>query len=138
MAHLFERLIENHIIKLILSTIVSILTFLFGGFEGIIISFIALLCLDYITGLAKAIKNKNLSSYLSRQGYKKLISYFFLIIFAALIEQVGIPILAFTILWLAATEGISIIENFEELGIYVPSFFKEILLKTQKKKFGGK
>lgn len=134
--HIFEKLIENSAIKLIISGAGSIITFLFGGFESIIIAFVALLCLDYLTGIAKGIKNKNLSSYLSRQGYKKLLNYFLLLIFAALIERSGVPALSFAILWISLTEAISVAENFEELGVYVPPFIREILLKTKEKKFG--
>ena len=138
MIHFFERLIENSIVKLILSTVGSILTFLFGGFGTILSSFVALLALDFITGILKAIKNKELSSWAGREGGKKIITYIVVIAFANLLERVGlVGIRSFTILWASITEGISIIENLDVLGFPFPDFIKEKLLQAKEKKFGG-
>lgn len=138
--HFLERLIENPTAKLIISTAGSILTFLVGGFGKVLSSFVVLLFIDLVTGIAKAhIKEERTSSYISRtQGGKKIIVYMVIIMFANLLDQAGMKgIRSFVILWAAATEGISIAENLNVLGFPLPAFITEKLLQTKEKKFGG-
>jgi phage-related holin len=42
----------------------------------------------------------------------------------------------FVLLWAGTTEAISVLENFDELGVQIPGFIKEKLLQTKEKKFG--
>jgi len=138
MHHVLEKIIDNPTIKLIFSTLGSILVFLFGGFGTILSSFVTLLVLDFITGILKAGKNRVVSSWTARKGGKKILTYIIIIIFANLLEQAGlVGIRSFTILWASVTEGISIIENLDCLGIPIPDPIRNKLLQTKEKKFGG-
>jgi len=90
--------------------------------------------IDYITGVIKAIKQERLSSWLSRKGWGKLFTYAVVISLGHLVQQVGIAgARDFAILWAGTTEGISILENFDELGITIPEFLREKLLQTKEK-----
>ncbi|QTL96575.1 hypothetical protein GM661_00610 [Iocasia frigidifontis] len=136
--HIFEKLIDNPSLKLIISAAGSIITFLTGGFGTILTSFVALLFLDLITGVAKSYMKHQLSSKTGRQGGKKILTYIIIIIFANLLDQAGLKgVRSFAILWASVTEGISIIENTDVLGFPWPPFLKEKLLQTKEKKFGG-
>ncbi|AZO96078.1 phage holin family protein [Halocella sp. SP3-1] len=136
--YIVDKLIENPSIKLIISTVGSIISFLTGGFGTILRSFVALLFLDLITGVAKSYVEHQLSSAIGRQGGKKILTYIIIIIFANLLDQAGLKgVRSFAILWASVTEGISIIENTDVLGFPWPPFLKEKLLQTKEKKFGG-
>lgn len=77
---------------------------------------------DVLTGYLKAFKTHQVNSSISRDGYLKKISWMI-----ALLLGFGIDFLIHTSLFLigstivcVATEGISIYENFGELGIRLP------------------
>lgn len=52
----------NKTIQYIISTISSILIYLFGGCDSLLISLIIVMVIDYITGVCKGIYNKNVNS----------------------------------------------------------------------------
>ena len=85
---------------------------------------------DVITGYLKAIKNKNINSSISRDGFIKKISWLI-----ALLLGFVIDILVSTNIFLVgsamvciATEGISVYENLGEVGVKLPfaKYFKKI------------
>lgn len=131
------RLLDHLDLKIIVAGIGSIVNLLFGDFTGPLRAFLVLLLIDYITGVIKAIKQERLSSWLSRKGWGKLFTYAVVISLGHLVQQVGIAgVKDFAILWAGTTEAISILENFDELGITIPEFLREKLLQTKEKKFG--
>jgi toxin secretion/phage lysis holin len=135
--HYVGRLFDHLDLKIIVAGIGSIVNLLFGDFTGPLRAFLVLLLIDYITGVIKAIKQERLSSWLSRKGWGKIFTYAVVISLGHLVQQVGIAgARDFAILWAGTTEGISILENFDELGVQIPGFIKEKLLQTKEKKFG--
>lgn len=85
---------------------------------------------DILTGYLKAIKNKKISSSVSRDGYIKKIGYLVALLFGFLIDIVlnlnfflkGTSIICIT------TEGMSIFENLSEIGVKLPfmKYFKKM------------
>jgi len=135
--HYVDRLFDQAIIKAVISFIGSGLTILFGEVTAPVIGFLFLLAADYITGVAKSFKKGRLSSWYSRKGWGKIASYAVVIFMGHMIQKIGIPGMRdFVLLWAGTTEAISVLENFDELGITIPEFLREKLLQTKEKKFG--
>jgi len=134
-----DRLFDQAIIKAVISFIGTGLTLLFGEITTPMIGFLFLLAADYVTGVAKSFRKGTLSSWHSRKGWGKIASYAVVIFMGHMIQKVGIPGMRdFVLLWAGTTEAISILENFDELGVQIPGFIKEKLLQTKEKKFGDK
>ncbi|PUB17948.1 holin family protein [Paenisporosarcina sp. OV554] len=86
--------------------------------------------LDVITGIFKAIKNKNLWSRKSLFGYARKMLVLVVIILANVIDQIlGMSgaITKATVLFYILNEGLSILENCAELVVLVPPGLAEKL-----------
>ena len=136
--HYVGRLFDHATLKALISFIGSGLTLLFGEITAPMIGFLFLLAADYVTGVAKSCRKGTLSSWFSRKGWGKIASYALVIFMSHMIQKIGIPGMRdFVLLWAGTTEAISVLENFDELGVQIPGFIKEKLLQTKEKKFGG-
>lgn len=103
--------------------------FLFGEVKFLHL-LILLMGLDIITGVFKAIKNKNLWSRKSLFGYARKMLVLVVIILANVIDQIlGLQgaVTYATVLFYIANEGLSIIENLAVVGVLVPNGLAEKL-----------
>lgn len=103
--------------------------FLFGEVKFLHL-LILLMGLDIITGVFKAIKNKNLWSRKSLFGYARKMLVLVVIILANVIDQIlGLQgaVTYATVLFYIANEGLSIIENLAVVGVLVPKGLAEKL-----------
>lgn len=83
-----------------------------------------LIVMDYLTGLAKAIKNKDVSSEKMRQGLWHKSAYLVVIILAEILEHgqqlvdmgFGVPIIIPVCVYIIVTETASIIENLGQIN----------------------
>ncbi len=118
--------------KLILTALVTYAAYLMGGYDMGLQSLIVIVVIDYVTGIMKAITNKNLNSYIGWRGLMKKCGVFITIIVSVQIEHItGQPetihnLVAFAFI---TNEAISILENLIEIGVPVP----EVLIKFLKK-----
>jgi toxin secretion/phage lysis holin len=125
------------------SIILAILIKVFGKYWYIFISYMIFNILDWMTGSLKAIKIKNLSSYMGIKGLMKKLGYWIVIwiafSFSSMFVIIGKEILNinltimyslgwFTFALLIVNEIISILENLVALNIKVP----EILIRSLK------
>lgn len=109
-----------------------------GGFDGLLITLLVFMIVDYITGVIGAIKNKKLSSKTGFMGLGKkvvillLVGSVNLLGIAMNIEGLRYIVISFYV----ANEGISILENASVLNIPIPQAVKDILeqLKKEEKK----
>lgn len=105
-----------------------------GGFDALIYALVLLMVLDYLTGLIKGIYFKKLSS---EAGFKGLLKKMLILIMVALANAVqdllGVDaaIRETVIMFYAANEAISILENTAEVMPNMPSGLKEMLLKLR-------
>ena len=109
--------------------------YLWGPWDALINALIALVALDYVTGVICAAANKRLSSEIGFKGLIKKALIFALVAVAGVADKV-IPatnqaIRAAVILFNIANEAISILENAAELGLPVPEKLKAVLIKTK-------
>jgi toxin secretion/phage lysis holin len=127
--------------------ILTTLIVLLGGYWYLFIGYLLLNIIDWITGSLKAIKLKELSSYIGIKGLIKKIGYWIIIgisfylsySFAKLgnnILGINLSIMYllgwFTLASLTINEALSILENLSLLNIKIPSFLMKSLKSTKK------
>ena len=122
---------SDTIIKTVSGAIGAIIGFLFGEITGLFIAIIALMALDYVTGILCGIAAKALSSEVGFKGLVKKLMVLVIIAVGHLVDTyiigTGSALMTAVILFFAANEGISIIENAAKLGMPVPKKLRDIL-----------
>lgn len=107
-----------------------------GGNDVILRGLIALVILDYITGVLKAIVTKTLSSAVGFKGLIRKIIIFIVVATAVIVQSVigdSIPLREIVIIFFVCNEGISLLENASEF-IPIPDKLKETLIQLRDKK----
>lgn len=90
---------------------------LLGGVDTIMHALIFLMIVDYITGLAKGFKNKQLNSEIGFIGLLKKAMILVVVMVAVELERMtsnAMPIREIVIMFYVANEGISLLENISE------------------------
>lgn len=123
-------------IKWILGCLIGLGAFLFGDCTGLFIVLIALICIDYVTGVMSAIVNKKLSSEIGAKGIVKKIFMFAIVAVGNLIDIYvignGAIIRNIVIIFYISNECISIIENAGKMGVHVPKKLLDVLAQLKK------
>lgn len=121
----------DNIFKNILAWICTIISFLFGDMEGLMVALIALIILDYISGVIAAAVEKRLSSEVGAKGIAKKI---FMLLIVALANIVDINVIGdghvlktVTVVFYICNECISLIENAGRIGVPVPKKLLDVL-----------
>lgn len=127
----------DNIFKNILAGVCTILSFLFGDMEGLMIALIALIILDYISGVIAAAVEKRLSSEVGAKGIAKKI---FMLLIVALANIVDINVIGdghvlktVTVVFYICNECISLIENAGRIGVPVPKKLLDVLEQLRDK-----
>ena len=111
-------------------------TFIYSGDFNLITILCILMIIDIITGLAKAVKNKNLWSRKSLLGFARKILVFLIITVANLLDLLmnmnGTVVLA-TVTFYILNEVLSITENSAQIGIPLPDKLMEVIEVVNKK-----
>ena len=122
----------NDIISVILTTAV----FLLGGVDVALNSLFVVMIIDYITGVASAIYNKELSSKVGYKGIIKKFTYLCVVALAVVIDnltgQSGL-VRSLVIYFFVGNDGISIIENLAEMNIKLPQKLIDALEQIKEK-----
>lgn len=103
---------------------------LFGSVDGLFVTLLIFMTVDYITGVCAAVVNKQLSSRIGAKGLVKKFGILCIVSIAALIEKNIIDTAALrdvVILYYISNEGISILENSSRIGIPIPQKLREVL-----------
>ena len=126
----------KHLISDILSVILTTTVYLLGGFDVALQSLIIVIIIDYLTGIASAIYNKNLSSKIGLKGILKKFSYLCVVALSVVIDnltgQSGL-IRTLVIYFFVANDGLSIIENMAEMNVKLPQKLIDALEQIKKK-----
>lgn len=121
----------------ITGVIASIVSYAVDGLGLAVTVLIAMMIIDYATGLLVGITEKNLNS---RIGYHGIIRKFYYLLLVAAIYAISyvIPNIQFAgdgaAISLCVLELISITENGVKLGVPIPKFIKDLLLVIQQDK----
>jgi len=137
----------KNIIIMIFGSIGSLLSFLLGGFDSVMIALLIFMVIDFLSGLILAIvfkkSKKTESGRLSSQaGILGLTKKIFILFLVAVSTQLDIIlgttfIRDGTVIGFISMEGISIIENASLAGLPIPRVIKnalEIIRKKEKDK----
>lgn len=120
----------KNLIQLIFSSIATIISFLFGGFDVAIEALLIFIVADYITGLLKAWKTGKLNSRIGAEGIIKKVGYLIIVILAVYLDRlagdIGV-IRNIVIYFFIANEGISILENWGAMGVPFPEILRKKL-----------
>ena len=109
--------------KWFVSIIGAIMVYLFGGWDWYMWALVGFVIADLITGISAAYKEGNLDSKKLKKGALSKVSYFavvFVAYYADLILSGGGAVRALAIIYLMATEGLSILENASRCGAPIP------------------
>lgn len=129
----------NNAVKSILAAVCAVFSFVFGDLNGLMIALVALIVLDYISGVLAAVVEKKLSSEVGAKGIAKKI---FMLLIVAVANIVDINVIgeghvlkSVTVVFYIANECISLIENAGRLGVPVPKKLLDVLeqLKNREK-----
>lgn len=126
----------KHFINDVISVIFTTFVYLIGGFDIAIQSLLIVMVVDYLTGIASAMYNKELSSKIGFKGILKKFSYLCVVALSVVIDnltgQSGL-IRTLIIYFFVANDGLSIIENMTEMGVKLPQKLIDSLEQIKKK-----
>ena len=126
----------KHLINNIVSVILTTFVYLVGGFDIAIQSLLIVIVIDYLTGIASAMYNKELSSKIGFKGIIKKFCYLLVVALSVVIDnllgQSGL-IRSLVIYFFVANDGLSIIENMAEMNIKLPNKLIDALEQIKKK-----
>lgn len=114
----------------------TILYFLFGEFDIALQCLLVFIVLDYISGLIKAVINRELSSKTGLRGILKKVGFLIIVAVGVLVDRItggSGTVRSLVIYYFVANEGLSIIENLGQAGLPIPKSIKNTLkmLKNQ-------
>ncbi|MBO5094753.1 MAG: phage holin family protein [Lachnospiraceae bacterium] len=104
-----------------------------GGYDMLLRTMLCMTVLDYITGMIKAVYQKQLSSGIGFHGILKKIMVFMLIAAANILQPLmgnTIPVRETVIMFFISNEGLSLLEN-AAVMIPIPDSFRKILLQIR-------
>jgi len=126
---------KENLIKTIVASIGTGLTWFFGTWDLALQILITLMALDYATGWIRAYLNKELSSDIGLKGIaRKGVIFVVLIVAVSLDRLLNVDKWIFRTLvcyFYIANEGLSILENCGSLGLPIPQKMKEALLQLK-------
>ena len=110
--------------KLIFGGIITAVSGFLGGMDGIMYALLAFISIDYITGVAVAVKQKKLSSEVGFWGLVRKVCILLLVGIAHYIDvyvtKNGDVIRTVVSMYYIGNEGVSILENCGNLGLPLP------------------
>ena len=126
----------KHLINDVGSVILTTFVYLVGGFDIAIQSLLIVIIIDYLTGIASAIYNKELSSKIGFKGIIKKFCYLLVVALSVVIDnllgQSGL-IRSLVIYFFVANDGLSLIENMAEMNVKLPQKLIDALEQIKKK-----
>lgn len=122
----------NNIMSVILTTFI----YLLGGVDVALQCLLIMIILDYISGIASAIYNKNLDSKVGLKGILKKFMYLLIVCVSVIIDKIvgntG-AVRTLVIYFFVANDGLSIIENMGKMGIPLPKKLIDTLNQLKNK-----
>ena len=129
-------------IQLIFAAVGGWLGWFLGGCDGLLYALIAFCIIDYLSGVACAISDHNLSSQIGFKGIFKKVLIFLLVGIGHILDtQVigsGSVLRTAVIFFYLSNEGISLTENAAHLGLPVPEKLKAVLEQLHDRDTDGK
>ena len=113
-----------NIAKSVFASVVTFLTYSFGGFDAAIVTLFVFMVLDYVTGVAAAAFTKTLSSEIGFKGILRKLSILACVMVAVFLDRLttgdGWVFRTLFCYFMIANEGLSILENAGKMGVPLP------------------
>jgi toxin secretion/phage lysis holin len=126
--------------KLLLAGAATGGVYLFGAWDIILKALIAMVVIDYMTGVMAAYVEKALSSEVGMRGIIKKVCIFLMVAVANIVDiSTGLdePYLRTAVIWFfIANESLSALENMGRLGVPLPEFLRQALQKLNQRQSG--
>lgn len=121
------------------------LGYFLGGMDGLLLTLLLFVVLDYITGIMCAIADKSLSSEIGFKGICRKVLIFMLVGMAHIVDLhvvgTGSALRSAVVCFYLSNEGLSLLENASYLGLPIPEKLKDVLAqlhgRDDKKDDGG-
>ena len=121
----------TEIIKIVFGGVVTAVSGFLGGMDGIMYALIAFITIDYITGVAVAVKRKKLSSEVGFWGLVRKVCIIALVGVAHFVDvyvmHTGDIFRTAIALYYIGNEGVSLLENMGNLGVPLSKKLKDVL-----------
>ena len=125
----------DELIKIIITTVGTIFTWLFGAWDTALIVLVCFMILDYMTGVVRAYINKTVSSDVGLKGIARKSVILIVLIVAVLLDRLlnaGTWVFRTLVAYFyISNEGISLLENCVGLGLPVPQRLQDSLLQLK-------
>lgn len=120
----------KNLINFVTGTLATTLVYFLGGWDIALQTLILVMILDYITGVIKAIKKKEINSKTGLWGIIKKFGYLIIVVLAVVMDKIvgdtG-AIRTMVIYFFVANDGISILENWGGMGLPLPKKIFDVL-----------
>lgn len=113
-----------------LATLLTGIAYFLGGWDTALQTLILVMSLDYITGVCKAIKKKKLNSKTGIWGIIKKLGYLIIVMLSVVMDKIAGDtgaIRTMVIYFFVANDGISILENWGDMGLPLPQKIFDVL-----------
>jgi len=125
---------EGVCVRALGATLISIVSYLLGVFDGMLMALFTFIGLDFVTGIIKSVVLKEMSSACMLKGGIKKIGILFIVAVGNIIDvnlELGGALRTVTISYFIANEGISILENWGKMGLPIPEKLKGVLMQLR-------
>lgn len=115
---------HSTIVKTVIAALGTIATYLWGGWDAVLLALVVLASLDYVSGVVAAWHRKELDSRIGARGIARKVGMFLVVAVCNIIDQTGAlgePVLrTVATWWYLGNEAISIVENLAQIGVPIP------------------
>lgn len=124
-------------INTFIAAIGTFLTYVFGGWDTVLMVLVVFMAMDYLTGVIAAIYQKELSSSVGFKGLLKKCTILIVLIVAVMLDKLlnnGTWVFRTLVAYFyIANEAISLLENSARIGLPIPSKLLDILAQLKNK-----
>lgn len=113
-----------------IATLLTGIAYFLGGWDTALQTLLLVMSLDYITGVCKAIKKKELNSKTGIWGIIKKFGYLIIVMLSVVMDKIAGDtgaIRNMVIYFFVANDGISILENWGDMGLPLPPKIFDVL-----------
>ena len=134
-----DRITE--LLKVAIGGVITALSGFICGIDGVMYALIAFISLDYITGVAVAVKHKRLSSEIGFWGLVRKVCVVALVGVGHFVDvyvmHTGDIFRTAVALYYIGNEGVSLLENIGMLGVVLPKKLFDVLEQIRNDNSGG-
>ncbi len=124
-------------VSVVCAAVGGALGWFFGGWDGLFYALVAMVAIDYITGVLCAISEHKISSEVGFRGISRKVLIFILVGVAHLVDTLllgeGSALRTAVLLFYCVNECVSILENAAKLGLPIPEKFRSVLAQIKRR-----